>query len=82
VPLTVLDKDAHFVGGISRTEEHRGYRFDIGGHRFFSKSQEIEDLWTEVLGDDLLTRGRLFDEDSMHIGDYENCLEEEACAHH
>ena len=59
VPLTVLDKDAHFVGGISRTEEHRGYRFDIGGHRFFSKSQEIEDLWTEVLGDDLLTRRRL-----------------------
>jgi protoporphyrinogen oxidase len=59
VPVTVLEKDPHYVGGISRTTEHQGYRFDIGGHRFFSKSQEIEDLWTEVLGDELLTRGRL-----------------------
>jgi protoporphyrinogen oxidase len=59
VPVTVLEKDPHFVGGISRTVERNGYRFDIGGHRFFSKSQEIEDLWTEVLGDELLTCGRL-----------------------
>ena len=59
VPVTVLEMDPVFVGGISRTVEHRGYRFDIGGHRFFSKSQEIEDLWTEVLGDELKTRGRL-----------------------
>ncbi|HKW08101.1 MAG TPA: NAD(P)/FAD-dependent oxidoreductase, partial [Candidatus Dormibacteraeota bacterium] len=36
-----------------------GYRFDIGGHRFFSKNQEVEDLWTEILGDEMLTRGRL-----------------------
>jgi protoporphyrinogen oxidase len=59
VPVTVLEKDPRRVGGISRTEESRGYRFDIGGHRFFSKSQEVEDLWTEILGDELLTRGRL-----------------------
>ncbi|HKS69273.1 MAG TPA: NAD(P)/FAD-dependent oxidoreductase, partial [Ktedonobacterales bacterium] len=59
VPVTVLEKDARFVGGISRTVEQQGYRFDIGGHRFFSKSQEIEDLWTEVLGDEMLTRGRM-----------------------
>ncbi|HEU5344817.1 MAG TPA: NAD(P)-binding protein, partial [Ktedonobacterales bacterium] len=59
LPSITLEKDPRFVGGISRTEEHRGYRFDIGGHRFFSKSQEVEDLWTEVLGDDLLVRGRL-----------------------
>ena len=59
VPVTVLEKDPRFVGGISRTVEHQGYRFDIGGHRFFSKSQEIEDLWTEVLGDEMLTRGRM-----------------------
>src|SRR5262249_54914730 len=53
-----------------RTAEHRGYRFDIGGHRFFSKNQEIEDLWTEILGDEMVTcrrlsriyyRGRYFD---------------------
>src|SRR5579863_58893 len=59
VPVVVLEKNPLRVGGISRTEEYRGYRFDIGGHRFFSKSQEVEDLWTEVLGDDLITRGRL-----------------------
>ncbi len=59
VPVTVLEKDPQFVGGISRTVEHRGYRFDIGGHRFFSKSQEIEDLWSEVLGNELRTCGRL-----------------------
>jgi protoporphyrinogen oxidase len=59
VGTTVLEKDPRFVGGISRTEQREGYRFDIGGHRFFSKSREIEDLWTEILGDDLVTRGRL-----------------------
>lgn len=59
VPVTVLEKDTRFVGGISRTEERHGYRFDIGGHRFFSKNREIEDLWTEILGDELLTCGRL-----------------------
>src|SRR5215467_8651024 len=36
----VLEADPHIVGGISRTVTHHGYRFDIGGHRFFSKSQE------------------------------------------
>jgi protoporphyrinogen oxidase len=59
VAVTVLEKDPTYVGGISRTVEHRGYRFDIGGHRFFSKSQEIEALWAEVLGPDLITRSRL-----------------------
>jgi protoporphyrinogen oxidase len=59
VPVTVLETDPRYVGGISRTEEYRGYRFDIGGHRFFSKSEEIENLWTEILGDDLLSRPRL-----------------------
>ncbi|HLJ80662.1 MAG TPA: NAD(P)/FAD-dependent oxidoreductase [Ktedonobacterales bacterium] len=59
VPVLVVEKDARFVGGIARTVEHRGYRFDIGGHRFFSKSQEIEELWTEILGDEIRTCGRL-----------------------
>ena len=35
-----------------------GYRFDIGGHRFFSKSREVEDLWTEILGSEMLDRPR------------------------
>jgi protoporphyrinogen oxidase len=59
VTSTVLEKDPAYVGGIARTAEHHGFRFDIGGHRFFSKSQEIEDLWTEVLGDEMLYCGRL-----------------------
>ncbi|HEX9070291.1 MAG TPA: NAD(P)/FAD-dependent oxidoreductase [Ktedonobacterales bacterium] len=59
IPALVFEKDPDFVGGISRTVEHRGYRFDIGGHRFFSKSQEIEDLWTEVMGEEMLTCDRL-----------------------
>ncbi len=59
VPVTVLEADPHYVGGISRTAQYQGYRFDIGGHRFFSKSQEIEDFWTEVLGDELIVRPRL-----------------------
>lgn len=58
VGVTVVEQDARSVGGISRTVEYRGFRFDIGGHRFFSKSQEVEDLWTELLGDDLLQRPR------------------------
>ncbi len=59
VPITVIEKDAGYVGGLARTVEHKGYRFDIGGHRFFSKNQEVEDLWTEILGSEMLTRGRL-----------------------
>ncbi len=59
VPITVLEKDPKQVGGLARTVEHNGYRFDIGGHRFFSKNQEVEDLWTEILGAEMLTRGRL-----------------------
>ena len=59
VPVTVLEKDPKQVGGLARTVEHQGYRFDIGGHRFFSKNEEVEQLWTEILGDEMLSRGRL-----------------------
>jgi len=59
IPTTVIEKDPTYVGGLARTVEHKGYRFDIGGHRFFSKNQEVEDLWTEILGPEMLTRGRL-----------------------
>jgi protoporphyrinogen oxidase len=48
------------VGGISRTVERDGWRFDIGGHRFFTKVQEVEDLWHEILPDeDFLLRPRM-----------------------
>ncbi len=48
VPVTVLEGDA-MVGGISRTAEREGWRFDIGGHRFFTKVPEVEALWHEIL---------------------------------
>src|SRR3974390_2549995 len=54
----VLEGDPTYVGGIARTVNYKGFRFDIGGHRFFSKSREIEDLWTEIAGDDMLDRPR------------------------
>ncbi|HTZ45992.1 MAG TPA: NAD(P)/FAD-dependent oxidoreductase [Verrucomicrobiae bacterium] len=57
-PVLVLESDPEYVGGISRTVNYHGYRFDIGGHRFFSKSHEVEDLWTEILGSDMLQRPR------------------------
>ena len=59
LPATVLEADEQYVGGISRTVKYKGFRFDIGGHRFFSKSHEVEALWSEILGPDLLERPRL-----------------------
>jgi protoporphyrinogen oxidase len=56
--VTVLERDPTLIGGISRTETYKGFRFDVGGHRFFSRSSEIEALWDEILGDQLLTRQR------------------------
>ena len=57
--VAIVEKDAHYVGGISRTVQHEGYRFDIGGHRFFSKSQAVVDLWNEILPDDFISRPRM-----------------------
>jgi len=57
--VAIIEKDPHYVGGISRTVEHEGYRFDIGGHRFFSKSQAVVDLWDEILPDDFIQRPRM-----------------------
>ena len=58
VPVVVLENDPDYVGGISRTVNYKGFRFDIGGHRFFSKSRDVEDLWTEIAGDLMLERPR------------------------
>ena len=67
---TILEAD-DIVGGISRTVERDGWRFDIGGHRFFTKVREVDDLWFEILGADeflqrprmsrILYRGKLYD---------------------
>src|SRR5919199_2186418 len=58
VAVTVLEGD-DIVGGISRTAQYRGYRFDIGGHRFFTKVKPVEDLWHEILGPEFISVPRL-----------------------
>ena len=55
---TVLEADKQ-VGGLSRTVNYRGYRFDIGGHRFFSKVPLINELWQEMLREEFLLRSRM-----------------------
>ncbi len=55
---TVLEKD-RIVGGISRTEQYKGFHFDMGGHRFFTKSEEVNRMWHEVLQTEFLKRPRL-----------------------
>ncbi len=57
-PVTVLERD-DVVGGLSRTVQHNGFRFDIGGHRFFTRIEEIDAVWDEIMGDDFLVRERL-----------------------
>ena len=57
--VIILEKDPQYVGGISRTVQYKDYRFDIGGHRFFSKNDEIVDWWYQVMGDDFLKRPRV-----------------------
>src|SRR5215218_957345 len=48
------------VGGIAKTVvDPYGYRFDLGGHRFFTKNQEVNDLWLEIMGDEFLLRPRM-----------------------
>ena len=59
VKSVVLEKD-EVVGGISRTVNYRGYLFDIGGHRFFTKVKAVDDLWREILEEEkFLKRRRL-----------------------
>ena len=58
VPAVVLEADP-VVGGLARTVNYKGYLFDIGGHRFYTKWDEVHKLWEEVLGDSFLVRPRL-----------------------
>ena len=57
-PAVVFEADGS-VGGIAKTVEFKGYRFDLGGHRFFTKLEQVERLWESVVGDEFLTRPRL-----------------------
>jgi protoporphyrinogen oxidase len=56
-PVIVLEAEDQ-VGGIAKTEVRDGYRFDLGGHRFFTKSKEVDDLWHEVMKEEFLKRPR------------------------
>ena len=58
MPAVVFEAD-DAIGGISRTVNYRGYRFDIGGHRFFTKVDAVWEVWREILGDEFLLRPRL-----------------------
>ena len=57
--VMVIEKDAQYVGGIARTVQYKGFRFDIGGHRFFSKNREIAAWWQKRLPDDFIQVDRL-----------------------
>jgi protoporphyrinogen oxidase len=54
VKVTVLEGD-DILGGISQTAQYKGYRFDIGGHRFFTKIRPVEELWHEILGPEFIS---------------------------
>ncbi len=56
---SVVLEQSDKVGGISRTETYKGYRFDIGGHRFFTKVGEVQQVWKEILADDFIQVPRL-----------------------
>lgn len=58
LPAVVLEQDS-LVGGLARTVCYKGYYFDIGGHRFFTKVEEVNRIWREVLGDEFVERSRL-----------------------
>jgi protoporphyrinogen oxidase len=55
----VLVEKSSQVGGIARTELYNGYRFDIGGHRFFTHFEEIQRIWEEVLKRDFIKVHRI-----------------------
>ena len=57
-PVVVLEQ-AGIVGGLARTESYKGFHFDMGGHRFFTKVDEVQKIWHEVLGPDFRRRPRL-----------------------
>src|SRR5262245_28837794 len=57
-PVTVLEAD-DILGGISRTAQYKSYRFDIGGHRFFTKIGPVETLWHEILESEFISVPRL-----------------------
>jgi protoporphyrinogen oxidase len=58
VPVVVVEANDR-VGGLARTVDYKGFRFDIGGHRFYTKVSSVRELWRRILGAELLRRPRL-----------------------
>lgn len=58
-PFLIIEKENNTVGGIARTVQYKKYRFDIGGHRFFTKVDRVMNFWKTILGDDFLVCNRL-----------------------
>lgn len=58
IPSTVFEADGT-VGGIARTDVYKGYHYDIGGHRFYTKMSEVNRIWHELMGDDFIEVPRL-----------------------
>ena len=56
-PVEVFEGSSH-LGGISRTESYDGFRIDIGGHRFFTKIDVVNEIWKEILADEFVRRPR------------------------
>ena len=67
----IIDKN-EIAGGLSRTEEFKGARFDVGPHRFFTKNPEIDRIWHETLGDDFRTVDRMTR--ILYKDDFFSCL--------
>jgi protoporphyrinogen oxidase len=58
LPVIVLESESQ-VGGLAKTEVRDGYRFDLGGHRFFTKAKEVDALWHEIMREEFLKRPRM-----------------------
>src|SRR4029079_11457716 len=52
----VVVEQSNIVGGLAKTENYKGYHFDMGGHRFYTKSLQVRAIWQRLLGEDFLTR--------------------------
>lgn len=66
----VIEKE-NFVGGISRTVNYKGNRIDIGGHRFFTKNEEVQKIWNKLMpiqGEPSIDDKILNNEKKLHIG--------------
>jgi protoporphyrinogen oxidase len=57
LPSTLIEKE-DVAGGICRTTQYKGFKFDVGGHRFFTKSKIVEQIWRQALAEDFLARNR------------------------